>query len=132
MAADMVLHALTVPEDVFDAYYKYDYRIHSGRERKTALDQLCGCPRILIGETSLLKAGLVDNPSTFIPGVVEFFMTLLGRGLTLVDDNLLQKVTEYFLAPKVNISIYKREGDRWKILQFLNEHKGKKVFLINY
>lgn len=94
-----------------------------------AYDRVSSTASVWIGEVSRLKAGLFDDPETFVPGTVQRVQKLIGEDLPVLNDKLIVEIMEAFLIE--NTTGYSLNYIEY-VLSFLVENKGKKVFTVSW
>jgi hypothetical protein len=135
MAADMHIHVLKEPFTEADLASFMSNVLGSKyfNPRPGAnLDLFSKCsdtPNVWVGEVSWLKANLADDADTFIPGPVQKVHDLIGEDLPVIDDALIAKVREAFNDE--NKTTY-NVAPPAKVLEFLEQHKGEKVFTVSW
>jgi hypothetical protein len=86
-------------------------------------------PNIWIGEVSWLKAALFDDNERYIPDPVSAVNNIIGEDLPVIDDELVSKiVTALGLENKTSYAV----TEPIEVKQFLEKHKGKRVFAISW
>lgn len=120
----------------------YDYETETEDMRTIPLPELDDkviykTKAIWIGEVSWLKADLFDDVD-FIPNVVDKINALI-TGLTVIDDELIEKIKEAFKLPNNTIKengVWDGKGykiaDSKKVIKFLKQHKGRKCFTVSW
>jgi len=86
-------------------------------------------PNIWIGEVSWLKAALFEDPDKYVPGPVEQIVEIIGEDFPRITEDLIVKVKAAFYAPNTTKYEVAREED---VVEFLRQHKGKKVITITW
>lgn len=84
---------------------------------------------IWIGEVSWLKAGLFEDSETFVPNTVAAIWEAVGEDLPEIDNAFIEKICVAFELE--NTTEYKLTTAA-KVLVFLEEHRGKKVYTISW
>jgi hypothetical protein len=92
-------------------------------------NRIANTPNIWVGEVSWLKAALFGSSEEFIPSAVGNISELIGEELPTIDDALIEKVRE---AMAVDNSTGYRLAETEKVLEFLGQHVGKKVFVVSW
>lgn len=87
------------------------------------------CPSIWIGEVSWLKAGLLDDPDTFVPAPVQAIADLIGEELPVIDDELISKIMAALDLPNATDYLLANPAE---VRTFLEEHRGKRAFTISW
>ena len=139
MSADLHIHILQPPltsDDVarFSANTMGSKHFSfGGFHRPGEFEKLFGLvgdsPNIWIGEVSWLKAGLTEDPETFIPSTVDQIQETIGEDLPILDDNLVNKILKSFeVENTTSYSLANRED----VEKFLIEHLGKQVFTVSW
>lgn len=86
-------------------------------------------PYIWIGEVSWLKADLLADDETFIPNTVGTIDELIGEDWPVLDDELIKNILQAFeLENKARCLL----AEVAEVSQFLEEHRGEKVFTISW
>lgn len=102
----------------------------SWEDAQPAHDRVSETPNIWIGEISWLKAVVLDDAETFVPGPVAKIYELIGEDLPVLDDKLIKEILEALkIENKTSYSVEDKEDD---IKSFLEKHKGKKVFTVSW
>ena len=121
----------------------YDYEAETEDMRTIAIPDLDDkviykTKSIFIGEVSWLKASLFEDGGDYIPDVVASISELID-GLTVIDDELIEKVKEAFQQPNNTIQengVWGGNGyklnDPKKVIKFLKQHKGRKCFTVSW
>jgi len=92
-------------------------------------DKLYETPNIWIGEVSWLKASIFNDKKTFVPGLIEIVSEIVGEDFPIIDNYFIEKILNSFNCDNItNYRISKKEDVR----EFLEKHKGKKVFTISW
>lgn|SRR5574339_877589 len=156
MAADLHIHIIT--KEFTEEHYKamkahtlgskygpqidmdsgeYPYDLFNTRredfERKHNCDLFSlanKTPNIWVGEVSWLKAGLSDDPDEFIPEIVDSINNIIGEDFRVIDDELINEVSQAFDTCKNTTGYNTTEKDG--IINFLNKYKGEKTFTISW
>lgn len=146
MAADLHIHVLTddVSEDDLRSFFsstlgsKYFSPLSIGGttwEQKygegSAHQRVSDTPNVWIGEVSWLKQALIgDTEGEYVPDLVQSIATLVGEDLPVIDDEFIDGVQQAY--NKATSHHYYNTADRDKVIQFLNEHRGQKVFQVSW
>ena len=149
MAADMHIHVL--PNEVNSDFFKRfnsnclgskwfgwvsnkEYSKHFGEDS----DLIWDCPNVWVGEVSWLKDAFFEDDS-YIPNTVEAIFDIIGEDLPILDDVMIEKIRDAFNLPNRSIKnggVYEGKGyalaDVDKVVAFLNQHKGKRVFTVSW
>ena len=99
-----------------------DFVLHIGeptRDGGDAFDR----PFIVVAEASFLKYGLTGD-KRFVPEPVMELSRLLSRP-TVIDDGLIEKVKEIEWK---NNSVYELYMSKEDVIEFLQQHKGEKIY----
>lgn len=137
MAADLHIHVMTedMSEDDLRVFFSNALgskwfnpgvdKDYESPEYKRVIDS----PNVWIGEVSWLKAALLEDNDTFVPDPVGNISELVGEDLPIIDDDFIIKVDAALRVP--NFTDYTiAEPD--KVVKFLEEHRGKRVFAISW
>lgn len=146
MAADLHIHVLTdgVSEDDLRSFFsntlgsKYFSPLAVGGmtwEQKygegSAHKRISDTPNIWIGEVSWIKQALIgEEEGEYVPGLVQSISTLVGEDLPVIDDEFIGRVQKAF-ADSSSHQFY-RTADVGEVVQFLNSHRGQKVFQVSW
>lgn len=87
------------------------------------------CPNIFIGEVSWLKAMVLDDNETFVPGIIQQINDLVGEDIPLIDDEFINKVKEAFNSGN---STQYNIADVNDVVEFLEMHQGKRTFTVSW
>lgn len=138
MAADMHMHILEgVTQDEYAIFNwntlgsKYYDRNKDNDKYWIALSKKFNqTPNVWIGEVSWLKEALFEDVSC-VPTVIEGLSKLIAEDFPVIDDALVLKVRKIY---DDNEKIEQCMGCNIKnqVIDFLNQYKGKKVFLLNW
>jgi hypothetical protein len=148
MGADLHIHIFEgITEDDLRAMKsstlgsKY-FNLHDNmpwEEKKKVYERIDNTPNIWIGEVSWLKAGLMEDADTFIPNTVGDIAELVGEELPTIDDEFIEKVVKAFDQPNNTAKedgVWNGKGyslaDPNEVKDFLEQHRGKKVFQISW
>ena len=104
----------------------------SGEKQQTRVyDKIAATPQVHVGEVSWLKAGLFEDPETFVPDTVMRISELIpsGEEPTLITTDLISEVEKALQLPN-KTSYHLSPGD--EILVFLRQHLGKKAFTVSW
>ena len=141
MAADFHIHVITknfTEDDVkflksntlgskyfagFDQRYSYE-------ELNSILARAENTPNIWIGEVSWLKASLSEDPSEYIPTLVEVLYDLVGEDFTTITPEFIDQVSAAFDTEE--ISSYYDSFEKDRLINFLNKYMGEKVFHVSW
>jgi hypothetical protein len=137
MSADLHIHILeNCTEDdirllssntLGSKYFGFD--CYSTTEYDKAYDAVQNSPDIWIGSVSWLKASVFEDSNSYIPNTVLKIYELIGEDLPELTDELIAKIVECFNLK--NTTTYSL-ADIEDVKEFLNTHKGKKVFTISW
>lgn len=86
-------------------------------------------PQIWVGQVSFLKAMLLEDTETYVPGVVQAVVNLIGETQPVINDAFIDGIRDAFA--KSNDTSYSI-ADVDEVVLFLNGHKGKKVFTVSW
>lgn len=139
MAADLHIHVIGGPngcseEDVASfkcnnlgsKFFDLSKKSRVGSE---SWDRVTDSPNIWVGEVSWLKASLLDDRTSFVPGAIERISELVGEDFPTIDEPFISKVMEAFMVPNdTGYSI----TDAAPVKKFLEEHIGKKCFTVSW
>ena len=143
MSADLSIHVLDIglsEQDYKDISAstlgsKYCPGLFSSRkipkERMDEVyDHFSKSPQIWVGEVSWLKAGLTGDKKTYVPDIVKEIHGIIGEDFPIVNEDLIGKIEAAYdkCVNKTSYSVEKKE----KVIDFLKEHKGKKVCTISW
>jgi len=140
MAADVHLHILEgVTEEEVKLFLSnrlgskyYDESKYQEHEKRydELVEKMANTPQVWVGEVSWLKAWLTGDKEAFVPSAVEKVTEVIGEDFPVIDDELIRKVEE---AMKLGSGKSEYEvNDPEEVVNFLKEHKGKKVFWITW
>lgn len=144
MAADLHIHVLTddvTSEDLADFFASslgskwFDMgraaALQRNFEAMMANHKKVGdTPNVWVGEVSWLKAGLTNDAETFVPDPIGKIHDLVGEDLPTLDDALITSVVAVLRAipNQTQYSITTPE----KVMEFLLQHKGRRVFQVSW
>ena len=94
-----------------------------------AFHNLGNSPQVWIGEVSWLKAAFLEDAESFIPGPVQRVAEVIGEDFPVIDDGLIEKIAE---AMRVENATSYRIATENEVVDFLKEHKGKKVVTVSW
>jgi len=113
------------------------YQSHSLEEWRLKSDEkfarVASTPWVFVGQVSKLsrmvrgERGYTEDRLS--PGAVQVIWETIGESLPAVDDEMISKVEAAMRL--VNVSWYK-VGSREKVVSFLREHVGEKVFVATW
>jgi hypothetical protein len=86
-------------------------------------------PQVWIGQVSFLKAMLLEDTETYVPGVVQAIVNLIREDEPVIDDALLAGVREAFA--RNNDTSYS-VADVDEVVAYLERYRGKKVFTVSW
>jgi hypothetical protein len=92
-------------------------------------ERVARTPQVWIGEVSWLKAGLLENPDRYIPQPVQLVADIVGEDLPVIDDQMILQIKNALESD--NITGYSTAHVK-KVVDFLEAHKGKKVFTVSW
>lgn len=138
MAADLHIHVLTdkfteehckvFSSNVLGSKW-FGYRNASIGNRFDLFGPASDTPNVWVGEVSWLKAALLDDADKYVPAAVEAIAELIGDDFPVIDDEMISAVHAAFEAEN-GTSYSVSEGN--DVIDFLNEHKGKKAFTVSW
>jgi hypothetical protein len=86
-------------------------------------------PNVWVGEVSWLKAALFEDEEAFVPDAVAEVYEIIGEGLPVIDDALIEKI-------RTALGAQNRTGynvtDPDPVIRFLEQHRGKPCFTISW
>lgn len=141
MSADLYIHVVT--KDFTEEYYmafesnnlgsKYfnpDFDKEFEKKNNCDLYELCSVtPSVWVGEVSWLKAALFEDEESYIPEPVQKICSIIGEDFPVIDDDLIKKIQDAMdCSNQTSYSLTNAQ----KVIDFLNEHKGEKVFTISW
>lgn len=139
MGADMSIHIfkeLTEDDlaDFFDhtlgsKYFRGFHCKQDFNKWNKALDKIAKTPSIWIGGVSWLKASVFDDDETYVPDPVQKISELIGEDLPILDESLLNQIVD---ALQLENTTEYRINEPDKVKEFLNEHMGEKLFIVNW
>lgn len=92
------------------------------RERKVH-DTEC----VFVGKVSFLKAALFEDEETFVPDPVAKVSELIDEDFPYITDEFISQIAEALqLENKTGYSL----TDQSEVIEFLEQHKGKRCFTI--
>jgi hypothetical protein len=97
--------------------------------RREARDRVSDSPNVWIGEVSWLKAAVLEDDETYVPGPVAIVQELIGEELPVLDKHLRDAI---LAALKETNSTTYRTSDGEKVEKFLDAHLGKKLFTVSW
>jgi hypothetical protein len=144
VAADLHIHVLTdvvTSEDLADFFASHlgskwfdmgrASRLQHNYEAMMANHKKIGdTPNVWIGEVSWLKADLTDDAETFVPDPIGKIHDLIGEELPTLDDETIAKIVAILRAVP-NQTQY-RVTTPEKVMEFLVQHRGKRVFQVSW
>lgn len=128
MAADLHIHILegVTEEDV------NKFKDGTSRRRWEKLyDLISATPDFWIGEVSWLKAALLEDPESYIPDPVAKVSEIVGSDFPIIDGPLIEALVGA-LQPSGGSNGYSTCENSSKLREFLETHKGKKVFQVSW
>lgn len=140
MAADLHVHVLEgITEDDLRIFFsntlgsKHFSPVTVGERNDygpgSIYDRVGNSPNVWIGEVSWLKAMLLEDGETFIPEPVQAVQELIGEDLPVLDDELQAKLLEALQRPnRTGYTVAARDD----VVEFLTEHRGKKLFTVSW
>lgn len=140
MAADLHIHVMPDDESVTDKDISDFFSNTLGSKYFNPWGQsnwLDACkkigdtPSVWIGEVSWLKqAFLSETEGEFVPDVVNSVHEIIGEDLPVCDDALIERLSHAF-DRAVEHSFYST-ASRDKVVHFLEEHRGKRLFTVSW
>lgn len=88
-------------------------------------------PNFWIGEVSWLKAALTGDTDSYIPEPVEKVSEIVGRDFPTIDDPLIKALVGALALPNEGTGYSTCEKGE-ALREFLEAHKGKKVFQVSW
>ena len=138
MSADMNIHVLegvTYHDlEVFQCSTLgtkfFDLSLYQEQQRRSdeLYDKFANTPRICVGEVSWLKAAIMDDEDTFVPNSVARIAELL-QDVPVLTLDLLDEIKEALQFENTTSYSTSSTGS---IIEFLQEHIGKRVFTISW
>lgn len=134
MAADVKIHILTCSVEAVQTLRGRTLGSKDcGFESKMGFSKACGIvsdtPQVWVGTVSWLKAILTEDSASFVPSAVMKISVLIGEDFPVLDDALINEVVEALrLENKTDYDV----ADPERVLQFLNQYKGQKVFTVSW
>jgi hypothetical protein len=104
--------------------WQYPFSAKEPLYEKTSHDD-----NIWIGEVSWLKAALFEDAETFVPDAVGAISEIIGEDLPVIDDELIAQVDE---ALKLKNTTSYSLANAQEILDWLNQHKGRRAYTISW
>lgn len=135
MSADLSIHVFEgiTEKDIArffsNALGSKHFSFFGGGFSSEAYDKISNTPQCWIGEVSWLKAGLLDDADTFIPGPIQKISELIGEDLPELTDELAVAITEALTIP--NATDYHIATPE-EVNEFLHTHMGKKLFTVSW
>lgn len=84
---------------------------------------------VWIGEVSWLKAGMLGDNETFIPGPVQKVQDLIQDKLPTITEEFIEQIVEALKSS--NTTSYDISKPK-PVVEFLKKHLGKKVYTISW
>ena len=143
MSADLIIHLYT-DGSITDEQFGVFFRDHLGsrwarfcpkgvkwgdERHRDAWDAVLKTDYISVGGNSALKAMIFGDLATYVPGPVDVTFELIGEDHPFVTDELIAKFREKASAD--NLTSYSCSALS-KIANDLENHKGKRAFLVNW
>jgi len=98
-------------------------------DEKPVYERVINTPNIWVGEVSWLKAMVFEKPADFIPQAIGKIHEIIGEELPDIDDILIHDIKCAMTLPNsTGYSLANAES----ILEFLEQHRGKKVFTVSW
>ncbi len=115
--------------DKFDDIEKE--KVQSRREIVLKYDEkkVQATDNVWIGEVSWLKAGLLGDSDTFIPGPVQQIQDLISNKLPVITEEFIESVVKALKSE--NTTSYHISKPK-PVIAFLKKHIGKKVYTISW
>ncbi len=145
MAASFCIHIFEgiTEEDLADFFCSnlgskyFDLRRASAQQRPGAImlmdrpshKKIRDSASVTVGDVSWLKAAVLGDREEFIPGPIEKLSELVGEELPVIDEAFIAAAKEAYKLP--NDSGYDLEGAD-KVIGFLRQHQGKRVFSVSW
>lgn len=143
MAADLHIHIRTsevtgkVLKDFFSSsigspYFNplYGMAAQQSGAFNTAFSVIADTPNVNVGEVSWLKAALTGESDTFVPSAVGKVQALIdSSGDATITDELIEQVQA---AMQLTNDTGYDVSDGNKIIEFLQQHKGKQAFTVSW
>lgn len=137
MSADLHIHVLDkgVTENDVRAFQsnvigsKHFRGVWPAPDYDKLFEKISETSNVWIGEVSWLKAGVTDDPGTFIPPTVMQIHEVMDGEFPVVDDTFIEKICATFQAE--NPTSYSLNTVD-KVRAFLTQHKGKQAFSISW
>jgi hypothetical protein len=143
MAADLHVHIMTddISEDDLCDFFsstmgtKWFNLARAGQNQRNgrwdaAYQKITKTPRYNIGEVSWLKAAILDDSETFVPGPVQAVHEAIGDDLPTLDDGLIDRLVG--AMTRANTTGYTVDERLGKLREFLEKHKGSRVFTVSW
>ncbi len=142
MGADLHIHVMTEDMEEEDFRYFFSHTLGSkwftmsrtydsfaSDRGRLAMDRVVNSPNVSVGEWSTLKAAVFDDAETFKPAPMQEVHDIIGESLPVIDDDLIDRVKQA-MQIKNTTSYTVSSGE--KIIEFLEEHKGKRAFTVSW
>ncbi len=135
MSADLHIHVLegVTEDDVAmmnsNVMGSKHFRWDAPQKPLDLFTKISDTPNVWIGEVSWLKAALFEDPDTFVPDPVDKVSEIVGEDLPVIDEDIIDQITAALRLPNnTRYSI----ADPGEVRAFLEQHKGKKIFVISW
>ena len=139
MAADLHIHIFEGLEEedlkrffsnsLGSKYFNLSYPAFSLDDDIDHFSKINRTPNIWIGSVSWLKAGLFQDPKTFIPDPIGKINTLIGEDLVVLDEELMKNIMDALdLENVTGYKIAKPED----VVGFLTTYQGSQVFSVSW
>lgn len=136
MAAELRIHVQTdeVTEEVLRGFFSNTIGSHYFGSRSSidfsdAYSVIADTPSFKVGDVSNLKAAVTGEQDTYVPRPSQVIQKNIGAKPTEVDDELIKEIREAKIAH--NNSNYD-DPDVDGVVEFLEEHRGEKVFTVSW
>ncbi len=135
--ADLHIHVLEgVTEDDLRVFFsntlgsKWFNPRPAGVSREPSWGRVAESPQVWVGEVSWLKAGVTGDDDTYVPHPVQAVHELIGEDLPVLDEALLKKLEVALKIPN-QAGGYETTAAE-KVVAFLKEHMGKRLFTVSW
>lgn len=141
MAADLHIHVFTgITEDDLAAfssntigskYFRGFGALSLSGDWMEACRKIGETPDIWIGELSWLKQALMaETEGEYVPSVVQAVHSIIGEDLPVCDDELIERISHAFDKAEEH-GFYSTNG-RDKVVAFLEQHRGERLFTVSW
>jgi hypothetical protein len=135
MAADLSIHVIT-PDFTESDYaamksstFGSKFFTGMGRYRDDLFMKAADTPQVSVGEVSWLKAALSGDDEEYVPGPVMKVHEIIGEEFPIVDDELIARLRDALDAPNTT-GYHVATAD--EVCEFLEEHRGAKLFTVSW